>query len=680
MRGAPEQLGDPVGEAYRGRGRDAARAVAGAWGGLAIVQVVSRARLLSALAAAGAGDGWSAAWTPVAAYQDLFLVAVLALASTSALDRLRHPSSRRLVVVGSIVLAVVCALYSALSTEVFLELGTYLTARVLVLSDGLRGVRASLVDAASPRRVATILAQPLFVCVAAAVAYLRSSLPRRGAMPMPVAIGCAVAGVLAVVVAAGPTSDAVRNPHLVMLGSLLDLDDVAVPAGAASPPVVSGRQGTTRPPTPLGGSLARSNVVLIVLESAGARYLAPYGATVDVMPMLSELAAKGVLFERVHAQQPRSSSAMAALLASLSPWSRRQTIPRAQPAVAVPGLADVLATAGYRSAFLHSGDLSYENERTFLAMHGFATVLDATDLLPRPAAAAAALAPPPPVPTAAAHGAERSDARAARRARRRAQRRAQEQFGQLRDRALVAPALDWIDRDPGQPFLLVVWTIQAHAPYVTTEPAATLDPRNASSNRYLNALREGDRMIADLLQGLAARCVLDSTLVVVTGDHGESFGAHGVRFHGRALYDDEVLVPLVLSHPRLRPAAPERSSMVAQQIDVAPTVVDLLGLSIPAPWQGDSLFATGRSDEAFLVSVFETTRFGLVRGERKYVFDERLEPLALHDRSRDPDEREDLASRPEERAAIAGARQRLAGWLRAQDAYLEQLFASGARE
>ncbi|MBY0276897.1 sulfatase-like hydrolase/transferase, partial [Candidatus Binatia bacterium] len=271
-----------------------------------------------------------------------------------------------------------------------------------------------------------------------------------------------------------------------------------------------------------------------------------------------------------------------------------------------------------------------------------------------------------------------ADVRAARRERRRARRRSREQLGQLADRDLVPPALDWIDRAPEQPFLLVVWTVQAHAPYVNGEPPALLDARDPNLNRYLNALREDDRMIADLLQGLAARGVLDATLLVVTGDHGESFGAHGVRFHGRSLDDDEVLVPLVLSHPSLRSTAPARRSTIAQQIDVAPTILDLLGLPIPAPWQGDSLFAVQRSNEAFLVSVFETTRFGLVRDERKYVFDERLEPLALRDRSGDPDERRDLALRPDEHAAIADARARLAGWLRAQDAYLERLLGSGA--
>lgn len=579
----------------------ASRALSGAWLGLAIVLVANRARVLAAAEAASGAAGVSPFWAPVASYQDLLLVGLLAVAGGAALRRLERPLFRLLVVWAGIGVALACALYSAIATEVFATFGTPLTNRILALSDGLRGVRASLLAAATAERVAMLLAAPAFVGAVAAWAYRRAALERRvpsARSIVAVSAGCAL---LAVATLPEPASEAVANPHVVLLASLLERER-ALPASIATAALVpSGSQGMVRPPTPLGGSLAGSNVLLVVLESAGAKHLAPWGGGVDAMPELTRLAGDGVLFERVYAQQPRSSAAMASLFCSLSPWSRRQSIPRAAHAVAVPGLADVLAMAGYRSAFLHSGDLSFDDERDFLAAHGFATVLDASDLLP---ARARPVTPSPAVDSAGSG--DRESLRAARRERRRVRRRERERFGQLADRALVAPALQWLDLDPATPFLLVVWTIQAHHPYVNVGPAVALAPDDAERNRYLNALREADRMLAELLQALRLRGLLDTTLVVVTGDHGEAFGEHGVRFHGRSLHDEEVLVPLVLSHPALKTPT-RRIATVGQQIDVAPTVADLLGLGIPDLWQGRSLWASERSDRAFLVNVFDRT-------------------------------------------------------------------------
>jgi hypothetical protein len=76
-------------------------------------------------------------------------------------------------------------------------------------------------------------------------------------------------------------------------------------------------------------------------------------------------------------------------------------------------------------------------------------------------------------------------------------------------------------------------------------------------DRYDESLLYLDHQIGVLLDSLAARHLLDHTIVIVTGDHGESFGEHGTVHHGATLYLEQIRVPLILWGPGLIPAGRE---------------------------------------------------------------------------------------------------------------------------
>ncbi|WP_189587385.1 sulfatase-like hydrolase/transferase, partial [Mesorhizobium sp. M8A.F.Ca.ET.208.01.1.1] len=65
-------------------------------------------------------------------------------------------------------------------------------------------------------------------------------------------------------------------------------------------------------------------------------------------------------------------------------------------------------------------------------------------------------------------------------------------------------------------------------------------------NAYLNALKVGDTALGEILESLKQSGKLDSTLVVILGDHGEAFGEHGDYVHATALYDENVHIPLIM--------------------------------------------------------------------------------------------------------------------------------------
>ncbi|MFF0410322.1 sulfatase-like hydrolase/transferase [Kitasatospora sp. NPDC004745] len=95
-------------------------------------------------------------------------------------------------------------------------------------------------------------------------------------------------------------------------------------------------------------------------------------------------------------------------------------------------------------------------------------------------------------------------------------------------------------------------------------------------NFYLNAIRDVDRSIEHVLDALEASGQADHTVVVLTADHGEMAGSHGLRQKGPLLYDENLHVPFVLSHPDSAGGA--RTQALASAVDLAPTLLDFAGV------------------------------------------------------------------------------------------------------
>ncbi len=178
------------------------------------------------------------------------------------------------------------------------------------------------------------------------------------------------------------------------------------------------------------------------------------------------------------------------------------------------------------------------------------------------------------------------------------------------------------ERMPGQqPFFLHVHTSDTHLPYRAADPRFQRFAGQGDYGRYLNGLEATDALLAELVQGLEARNLTSNPLVIITADHGQSFGALGYHSHGSAVVAEQMRVPLVLSHPALPPKILEHSS----HFDVMPTVLDLLGVEIESPCLGTSLFHPAAPPQLLLSagrpSRSTTSNFGLVLGNRKWMVD-----------------------------------------------------------
>ena len=209
-------------------------------------------------------------------------------------------------------------------------------------------------------------------------------------------------------------------------------------------------------------------------------------------------------------------------------------------------------------------------------------------------------------------------------------------------------ALDFIDRRAHEPFFLWIHYFDAHLPYQPPPAYRGLfwsgpPPRDADVDRalipkwmadlfvvpnraYMTAMYDGslrylDDQLRAIFDHLRAVGVLDKTIVVIAADHGESLGEHGLHFIHNSVFEPTVHVPLLVFLPG---KSGVRSTAVVENLDIAPTILDAVGLAKPSSFTGTSLLAPdeARSEERRDTAFFEqSARFatGFRRGAHKFI-------------------------------------------------------------
>ncbi len=112
---------------------------------------------------------------------------------------------------------------------------------------------------------------------------------------------------------------------------------------------------------------------------------------------------------------------------------------------------------------------------------------------------------------------------------------------------------------------------------------------DVARDAYDNCLAYVDHRLGELIDDLDRRGVLDQTLVIVTADHGEGFGEHGLFDHGESLYATEIRVPLLIVLPAGRRASRGVVDRFVSLRDLPATVVDVIGQNKNSPFPGQSL-------------------------------------------------------------------------------------------
>jgi len=130
-------------------------------------------------------------------------------------------------------------------------------------------------------------------------------------------------------------------------------------------------------------------------------------------------------------------------------------------------------------------------------------------------------------------------------------------------------------------------------------------------DRYDDKVRQADGVIQQIFAALGAKHYLDDAVVVVTGDHGEGLGERHWA-HGWHLYNEDIRIPLLFYDAPAPPAKTYPDLTFAAQVDIAPTILDRLGLPIPASWEGQSLLAPTAQRYTLHQTYFLPNRFAVI--------------------------------------------------------------------
>lgn len=172
---------------------------------------------------------------------------------------------------------------------------------------------------------------------------------------------------------------------------------------------------------------------------------------------------------------------------------------------------------------------------------------------------------------------------------------------------------------------------------------------------YDQEIRYFDDGVAQIVDVLERTGLMDNTILIVTGDHGESMTEHGIFFDHHGLYDNTIRVPFVAYGPGLLPAGRELPQML-QVSDIAPTLLDAASVEIPFDMDGESFWPllTGASDEGGhqqVISLESTwqSKWSLRTDEYKFILSRQPDMYGnprteLYDLRNDPLETKNLAS------------------------------------
>jgi arylsulfatase A-like enzyme len=221
---------------------------------------------------------------------------------------------------------------------------------------------------------------------------------------------------------------------------------------------------------------------------------------------------------------------------------------------------------------------------------------------------------------------------------------------------------DWLNKNHQKKFFAFIQYIDSHCPYIAHEKYFTnyqqehekykyLEKKCASSLKNYTPTKDEiqfmkkaydsdiafvDENLNELFKKLEVLGIINKTIIILTSDHGDQFMEHGGLEHAYTLYDEVISVPLIIWHPKLNTKI---INTQVQLIDIMPTILDFLGLSIPNNIDGKSLIAviSGNSNKetpAFsekppykIISVrFNDFKFILTNNTNRELYDLKNDP------------------------------------------------------
>lgn len=351
----------------------------------------------------------------------------------------------------------------------------------------------------------------------------------------------------------------------------------------------------------------RPHVIFLFLESFRARNVGCLGAKRGVTPHFDRLAKESILFSNFYANSVRTSRSVVSSLFGL-PSDVDASEAAARVSVPFIGIPQLMQNAGYQTSYLHNGPIRFENQDVFFDLHSY-DVVRGKD----------AIATQFPKMDSTSWG--------------------------LPDECLMHYAADFLEKRQETPQFLTLFTITNHHPWNLPshyQPPALSPEISRIYRKYLNTFHYTDACLGLLIDLLKEKGLSENTLLFILGDHGYPMGEHDNFVEQRYLYEENIRVPFMI-YAEGRIPKPKVIESVASQLDLVPTLMDLLGLHGLNLSIGSSLVRPLKKRRIFFHNPYVFKNYGCREGKYKFIYTRLSQELELYDLESDPFEKHNIA-------------------------------------
>ena len=356
----------------------------------------------------------------------------------------------------------------------------------------------------------------------------------------------------------------------------------------------------------------KPHIVFLFMESFRSKDVGVLGGKTKATPCFDKLSTEGILFSRFYANSIKTSRVVTSSLFGI-PSDVNSSERSSRVDMPFMSLADLLAKEGYHNAYLHNGLLEFENQASFFSSYGYNTLVGKEAILEK--------YPEAEVTSWGIH-----------------------------DEYLMRYSVDFLESQDlkGQPAFVTMFTISNHHPWISPEAYSSYhleegfrENLNPTYQKFLKTTHYSDSQLGLFMELLREKKLAEKTIVFVMGDHGHPMGEHEGNFcQQRYLYEENIHIPLlVIADGRIQ--NPSRIDALGSQLDLIPTVMDILQIQGFNHARGTSLLRKVER-QVFFHNPYVYQWYGTCQGPYKFIYTKASKEIELYNIIKDPNEKENI--------------------------------------
>lgn len=362
------------------------------------------------------------------------------------------------------------------------------------------------------------------------------------------------------------------------------------------------------------------NIVIYLFESTAFSYYGLVSGGRSMTPEMEKLAGGGFLAANHMTNYPLSANALFSIMSSAYPAIGKDMVFEKNPGIQVDSITELLKDNGYRTCYVHTGDLSYAGQGKFLSHRKIDRFITYKDLSKDP-------------------------------------RYNKKNVGwAIDERAMIDPAVQFM-KDGAEPFVVIISPMNPHHPYAVPDDSFKVashvqggTKRDEMWENYLNSLYFADYAMGQLVKKLEDEGLMKDTLFFMLTDHGEAFYQHPQNYnHPLFVYEENIHVPFIIYNREIFPRGYHFSG-ITRHIDILPTITDITGIKDGTIREGDSIFSKRKEKLAFVHTSWKDELVAVRDTGWKYIYRVKDGFEELYDLRSDPGEKENAISKYPETA------------------------------